>query len=243
MLRISSPGRYRLISSKLRPLPLTRDASALAQTVPPAAVLALAIPFLGFGTEPVLLALVLYSVLPVLNNTLAGLENLDAAVLESARGMGMGPVRILTRIELPLALRNFGGNTALGVTATLSSEDPYLSVDDNFENFGDIPSGAVVWSAEDFDFTVAADAPDGHVFSCELQAQGNLELWTSLVDLEVVSAAVEDRWAIHVLEGGGFYRVQVGDFVNRDKADSVRRRAIDLGLSGAFVVDSMIREP
>ena len=89
-------------------LPLVRDASALAQTVPPAAVLALAIPFLGFGTEPVLLALVLYSVLPVLNNTLAGLENLDAAVLESARGMGMGPLRILTRIELPLALPLIG---------------------------------------------------------------------------------------------------------------------------------------
>lgn len=73
-------------------LPLIRDASSLAQTVPPAAVLALAIPFLGFGFEPVLLALVLYGILPVLNNTLAGIEGVPPAVLEAARGIGMSPV-------------------------------------------------------------------------------------------------------------------------------------------------------
>ena len=85
-------------------LPLVRDASALAQTVPPAAVLALAIPFVGFGFQPVLLALVLYSVLPVLDNTLAGLENLPSAVLEAAQGMGMTRFQVLLQIELPLAL-------------------------------------------------------------------------------------------------------------------------------------------
>lgn len=89
-------------------LPLIRDASSLAQTVPPAAVLALAIPFLGFGFEPVLLALVLYSILPVLNNTLAGLEGVPPEVLEAARGMGMSPVQRLFRVELPLALPLIG---------------------------------------------------------------------------------------------------------------------------------------
>jgi cell division septation protein DedD len=48
---------------------------------------------------------------------------------------------------------------------------------------------------------------------------------------------------IYVVAEGLLYKVQVGDFVSRDKADSVRRRAIDLGLDGAFVVDTMIREP
>jgi len=89
-------------------LPLIRDASSLAQTVPPAAVLALAIPFLGFGFEPVLLALVLYSVLPVLNNTLTGLETLPEPVLEAARGMGMSRLQVLMRVELPLALPVIG---------------------------------------------------------------------------------------------------------------------------------------
>lgn len=107
-------------------LPLVRDASSLAQTVPPAAVLALAIPFLGFGFEPVLLALVLYSVLPVLNNTLTGIENLPAAVLESARGMGMNRFQVLTRVELPLAMPLIGTGIRTSVvinvgTATLGA--------------------------------------------------------------------------------------------------------------------------
>lgn len=89
-------------------LPLIRDASSLAQTVPPAAVLALAIPFLGFGFKPVLLALVLYSVLPVLNNTLTGLETLPEPVLEAARGIGMSRFQVLTKVELPLALPVIG---------------------------------------------------------------------------------------------------------------------------------------
>ncbi len=107
-------------------LPLVRDISALAQTIPPAAVLALAIPFLGFGFKPVFLALVLYSVLPVLNNTLAGLENLPAAVLESARGMGMNRLQVLWSIELPLALPLIGTGIRSSVvinvgTATLGA--------------------------------------------------------------------------------------------------------------------------
>ena len=89
-------------------LPLIRDASSLAQTVPPAAVLALAIPFLGFGFEPVLLALVLYGILPVLNNTLAGIEGVPPAVLEAARGIGMSPAGRLFGVELPLALPLIG---------------------------------------------------------------------------------------------------------------------------------------
>lgn len=89
-------------------LPLIRDVSSLAQTIPPAAVLALAIPFLGFGSKPVLLALVLYSILPVLNNTLAALEGLPDPILEAARGMGMSPFQVLLRIELPLAMPMIG---------------------------------------------------------------------------------------------------------------------------------------
>lgn len=89
-------------------LPLIRDISSLAQTMPPAAVLALAIPFLGFGFKPVLLALVCYSTLPVLNNTLTAIENLPRPVLEAARGMGMSRLQVLLRIELPLALPVIG---------------------------------------------------------------------------------------------------------------------------------------
>ena len=73
-------------------MPMVRDAASLAQTIPPAAVLALAIPFLGFGSKPVLFALVLYSILPVLNNTLAALEGLSPSVLETGSWHGSKPV-------------------------------------------------------------------------------------------------------------------------------------------------------
>lgn len=85
-------------------LPLARTITAVGQTFPPVAVLALAVPILGFGTWPTLIALFLYGLLPVFENTLTGLMSLQPSVAEAARGMGLtGPQR-LWRVELPLAL-------------------------------------------------------------------------------------------------------------------------------------------
>jgi osmoprotectant transport system permease protein len=86
-------------------LPLVSSLTALAQTFPPVAVLALSYPLLGFGFYPVLIALSLYGLLPVLTGTLAGIASVDAAALEAARGMGMTGFQVLTQVELPLALR------------------------------------------------------------------------------------------------------------------------------------------
>ncbi len=79
------------------------DLTNLGQTFPPVAVFTLAVPLLGFGLEPTILALTLYGVLPVLQNTVAGLKGLPGDVLESADGMGMRPTQRLLRVELPLA--------------------------------------------------------------------------------------------------------------------------------------------
>lgn len=84
--------------------PLLDALFSLAQAVPPIAVIALALPSLGFGTAPTMLALVLYACLPVLRGVVAGLDGVPAGVLDAARGAGMGPGRILLQIELPLAL-------------------------------------------------------------------------------------------------------------------------------------------
>lgn len=84
---------------------LAEDLASLLQTFPPVAVIALSVPVLGFGVEPTVAALVLYSVLPVLKNTITGLSSVPAAALESARGMGMSPYQALTRVELALAAR------------------------------------------------------------------------------------------------------------------------------------------
>lgn len=85
-------------------LPLVSQVAAIGQTFPPVAVLALAVPVLGFGAVPTMLALMLYGLLPILRNTLAGLRGIAPAVLEAARGMGMSPLQVLCQVELPLAL-------------------------------------------------------------------------------------------------------------------------------------------
>lgn len=85
-------------------LPLARSVANLGQTFPPVAVLALAVPILGFGAVPTLIALILYGLLPIFETTLTGLTGLDPALLEAARGMGMTDRQRLLQVELPLAL-------------------------------------------------------------------------------------------------------------------------------------------
>lgn len=67
------------------------------------AVLAIAVPQIGFGKEPAVIALVLYGLLPVLQGTLAGMAAVPASVREIAEGTGMAPWQVLIRVELPLA--------------------------------------------------------------------------------------------------------------------------------------------
>ena len=82
---------------------LVETVTTMGQTFPPVAVLAIAVPLLGFGAWPALIALSLYGLLPVLENTIAGLEQVSPAALEAAEGMGMGATRRLLSVELPLA--------------------------------------------------------------------------------------------------------------------------------------------
>lgn len=76
---------------------------AMGQTFPPVAVLALAVPVMGFGLWPALIALAIYGLLPIVQNTMAGLESVPAASLEAGRGLGMTGGQVLRRVELPLA--------------------------------------------------------------------------------------------------------------------------------------------
>ncbi|MFS8664469.1 MAG: ABC transporter permease [Limnochordales bacterium] len=71
------------------------------QTIPSLAIVALALPLLGFGFVPALVAMVLYGLLPVLRNTAVALENVDKAQLDAGRGMGMTPRQLLWMVELP----------------------------------------------------------------------------------------------------------------------------------------------
>jgi osmoprotectant transport system permease protein len=106
--------------------PIVGAAAAIFQTFPPVAVLAVAVPILGYGERPTFVALALYGFLPVLANAIAGIETVPADAKEAARGMGFSPWRILCEIELPLAaptiLAGIRTNVAITIgTATLGS--------------------------------------------------------------------------------------------------------------------------
>ncbi|WFF40700.1 ABC transporter permease [Salinicola endophyticus] len=85
--------------------PMVSSLAAIGQTFPPAAVLAIAVPLAGFGFTPTIIALSLYGLLPVIQNTIAGLGTVPASTREAARGNGMSALQILWRVELPLAMR------------------------------------------------------------------------------------------------------------------------------------------
>ncbi len=85
-------------------LPLSRSIANIGQTFPPVAVLALAVPIFGFGPIPTLIALFLYGLLPIFENTLTGLTTIPPSVQEAARGVGMTALQRLIGVELPLAL-------------------------------------------------------------------------------------------------------------------------------------------
>ncbi len=76
---------------------------AMGQTFPPVAVLAVAVPVMGFSEKPAIIALVLYGLLPILQGTIAGIESVPASAREIAQGVGMSSWQILTKVEMPLA--------------------------------------------------------------------------------------------------------------------------------------------
>ncbi|MEV5805064.1 ABC transporter permease [Streptomyces parvulus] len=118
--------------------PVAMAFANMGQATPAIGLLALLVIWLGIGRRAALIGIIIYAVLPVLSNTIAGLKANDPTLLEAARGIGMSPLGVLTRVELPLAvplilagvrtalvlnvgtatLATFGGGGGLGVLIT-----------------------------------------------------------------------------------------------------------------------------
>ena len=118
--------------------PVAMTIANMGQATPAIGLLALLVIWLGTGTKAALIGIIIYAVLPVLSNTIAGLKANDPTLLEAARGIGMSPLGVLGRVELPLAvplilagvrtalvlnvgtatLATFGGGGGLGVLIT-----------------------------------------------------------------------------------------------------------------------------
>lgn len=86
-------------------LPIITTVTSFGQTFPPVAVLALAVPIMGFGLMPTVIALFLYGLLPVVRNTIAGIGAVSPQLLDAAYGLGMSRWQALLRVEIPMAAR------------------------------------------------------------------------------------------------------------------------------------------
>lgn len=80
------------------------NVTAVLQTIPSLALLGLLIPLFGIGKVPAIIALVVYALLPILRNTYTGIRDVDDALIEAAKAMGMNNWQRLTKVEMPLAL-------------------------------------------------------------------------------------------------------------------------------------------
>lgn len=78
--------------------------TSVLQTVPSLAILAMMIPFFGIGTVPAVIALFLYVLLPILNNTYLGIQSVNKDAKEAGRAMGMTQNQVLRMVQLPLAV-------------------------------------------------------------------------------------------------------------------------------------------
>ncbi|WHY71849.1 ABC transporter permease [Fictibacillus enclensis] len=98
------------------------------QTIPALAMLAVLMLVMGLGTNTVVFALFLYSLLPIIKNTYTGIRNVDHALLESGKAMGMTKFQVLRMVELPLAISVImaGLRTALVITIGIATIGTFI---------------------------------------------------------------------------------------------------------------------
>lgn len=87
-----------------RSVPVVLGVANIGQGVPSYGLIAVMVILFGIGFTPVIIGLVAYSALPILRNTMVGLQQVDRNLIKAARGMGMSPTTVLTSVELPLAI-------------------------------------------------------------------------------------------------------------------------------------------
>ncbi len=94
--------------------------SSVSQSFPPVAVLALSVSIVGFGVKPTIIALFIYGLFPIIQNTIAGINSIDKDILDACLGMGMDRVDILFLVELPLSLRTILSGIRISVTINIA---------------------------------------------------------------------------------------------------------------------------
>ena len=95
----------------------------VGQSIPSLAVIAIMAPLMGLGLQSAIVALFIYGLLPILRNSYAGIRNIDPAVIEAARGMGMSRAQIARKIELPLARPVIMGGIRVSTIITVGTAE------------------------------------------------------------------------------------------------------------------------
>ena len=93
-----------LIAHKRKLSGIVLGFAGVLQTIPSIALLGFLIPLLGIGALPAIAALFLYALLPIIRNTYTGIKEVDASVVDAAKGMGMTSQQVLLKVQLPLAM-------------------------------------------------------------------------------------------------------------------------------------------
>ncbi len=93
-----------LVSRSQKISQLLLSIASVFQTIPSLALLAIMVPLLGVGKLPAVIALVIYSLLPILRNTILGMRAVDQNVLDASYGIGMSYTQSLWKVQIPLAM-------------------------------------------------------------------------------------------------------------------------------------------
>lgn len=140
--------------------------ASIMLTVPSLALFAIfiSIPAIGVGDRGPIIALVMYSILPIVRNTVTGLEDVDRAVIESAKGMGLNKTQRLLRVELPLAwpIILTGIRVATLLNIGIAAIAPLVGgtglgryINDGLQRFPDVTSVERMWTGVVFTIVLA----------------------------------------------------------------------------------------
>ncbi len=94
---------------------------SLGQSFPSPALLALAVPILGYGIKGALIALVVYALMPIIYNVVIGIEEVPLDIIDAAKGMGMTEAEIYIKVKIPLALNVILGGIRTAVVINISA--------------------------------------------------------------------------------------------------------------------------
>ena len=93
---------------------------SILQSLPSLALLTLMIPLIGVGQVPAIVALFIYSLMPIMRNTYAGIQSVDEGMVDAAKGMGMTTIQLLQKVELPQAAQIIMAGIRLSTTYVIA---------------------------------------------------------------------------------------------------------------------------